>query len=356
MSTRLAQPFQINYNSSVPSLLHKLGCSIAISTYQAGKVVFLSAQSDQKLIQLPRTFLRPMGLAIEADRLAVACKDEVILLRNSTQLAWHYPKKPQTYDGMFLPRATFHTGEVDVHDLDFTETGLAAVNTNFSCIIQIDTDYSFTPIWKPDFISKVTAGDHCHLNGMAVSDSKIKYVSAFASTDSPRAWTSKLMETGIIIDYDSKAVVLEGLAMPHSPRIYKDYLYVLLSGTGELIKVNMTTYEREIIFQQDGFLRGLAIHEGYAFVGLSKIREDSSSFGKLSIAAAANTAGVVIIELASGQLVGQISYLQSVDEIYDVQVLAGLKRPSILNTSDDYHKKGLSLPETTFWGVAKEKE
>jgi len=295
-----------------------------------------------------------MGIAVEGDKLAIACKDEVILLKNSEQLAWHYPKKPKTYDGLFLPRTTYHTGALDVHDLDFVQGGLCAVNTNFSCIIQIDDDYSFTPIWKPDFITKITSGDHCHLNGMAVSNDKIRYVSAFASSDAPRAWTTRLMESGIIIDYASKEIVLDGLAMPHSPRIYENDLFVLLSGTGELIKVNIDTYKQETIYQTDGFVRGLALYDGLAFIGLSKVRGDSSSFGKLKISEKANTAGVLIVDLETGELKGELQYLSSVDEIYDIQVLPGLKRPSILNTINDFHKKGLSLPETTFWGKAQE--
>lgn len=355
MSSTKQQPFKIRYDTSVAPLLEALGCTLALSTYQAGKLLFISPQPEGRLIQLPRSFVRPMGIALRNDKLAIACKEEVLVLRNSPQLAWHYPKKPKTYDALYMPRSTYHTGELDVHDLDFVGDELVAVNTNFSCLIKIDENYSFTPIWKPDFITTVTSGDHCHLNGMAVDQGEIKYVSAFAPTDSPRAWTAALMESGIVIDYATKAIVLDGLAMPHSPRIYDNHLYLLLSGTGELIKVDMESYNRETVFQTPGFMRGLAIYEGYAFIGLSKVRKESSSFGKLKIADSSSTAGVIIVELATGKLIGRIQYEQSVDEIYDVQILPGMKRPSILNTRDDVYKQGLTLPERTFWGAKREK-
>ena len=223
-------PFQCQYTPNVPEMLNGLNCTLVLSTYQAGKVIFLSALSDDKIIQLPRSFVKAMGIAIDEDKMAVACKDEVIVLRDSTELASHYPKKPNVYDAMYMPRSTYFTGALDIHDIEFCEGGLCGVNTHFSSIIRIDENYSFTPIWKPDFISRVTNGDHCHLNGMAVHDGKIKYTTAFAQTDSPRAWTKNLQTTGVLIDYETKDIVLDGLGMPHSPRIHNGALYVLCSA------------------------------------------------------------------------------------------------------------------------------
>lgn len=344
-------PFSISYSDQFPRLLSQLGCSLAISTYQAGKVIMLSAQND-KLIQLPRNFLRPMGIAIEGDKMAVACKDEVLLLRNSSQLAWHYPKKPKTYDALYLPRITYHTGALDVHDLDFVGQDLMAVNTNFSCIIKIDQEHSFTPVWKPPFINKITSGDHCHLNGMAISGGAIKYVTAFGTTDSPRGWTSNLLTSGVVMDYASEEILCSGLAMPHSPRVHNAELYVLLSGTGELVRIDRSSGKKTVIWRAQRFLRGLAFYKSYAIVGFSKIRENSSSFGHLNLKA--NEAGLAIVELSSGKTVAEMIYTSSVDEIYDVQVIAGAKRPSILNTMNDMHKSGLSMPERTFWGRKKD--
>ncbi len=355
MSDPSLSPFSLSYTPSLPELLTKLGCTIVVSTYQAGKVIFLSPQSEEKIIQLPRSFKKAMGIAIEDDRMVVACLDEVIYLKNSPELGHYYPRKPKTYDAMFLPRMTYHTGALDVHDIDFCKDGIYAVNTNFSCIIKIDEDYSFTPVWKPDFISKVTAGDHCHLNGMAVDKGEIKYVTAFSKTDKPKQWKEDILNTGVIIDYSSKQIILEGLSMPHSPRVYNEKLYLLTSGNGELLEVDQTKGTTRVVCTINGFVRGLSFYKGFAFVGLSKLRKNSSTFAHLPIADQAKKAGVVVVHLETGTVVGNFKYNTSVDEIYDVQILDGIVRPNILNTLTEDHKMAVSTPEKTFWGIKKEK-
>ena len=140
-------PFSCQYTPQFPELLQQLNCSIAISTYQAGKIVFISAKDEDSLIQLPRNFNKAMGIAedVKADKIAIACRDEVVVFRNSNDLARFYPKSPNKYDALYLPRNTFHTGGIDIHDLNFGNNGeLYAVNTLFSCIVRIDDNYNFT--------------------------------------------------------------------------------------------------------------------------------------------------------------------------------------------------------------------
>ena len=104
-------PFSCTYSSHVPELLQKLNCSLAISTYQAGKLVFISALNESKIVQLPRTFDKPMGIAQDHqnDKLALACKDEVIVFSNAKELAKYYPRSPEKYDALYMPRVSYHT-------------------------------------------------------------------------------------------------------------------------------------------------------------------------------------------------------------------------------------------------------
>jgi len=60
-------PFSCQYTPQIPDLLNRLNCSISISTYQAGKLVFLSPQQGNKIVQLPRTFAKPMGIAYDSE-------------------------------------------------------------------------------------------------------------------------------------------------------------------------------------------------------------------------------------------------------------------------------------------------
>ena len=352
-------PFTCTYSPQVPDLLMKLGCSIAISTYQAGKIVFISAKNEKELVQLPRLFDKPMGIAEhpQKDKLALATKDEVIVFANSRNLAAHYPKSPNKYDALYMPRITYHTGPLDIHDLRFGNNDqLYAVNTLFSTIVQLDDDYNFTPFWSPPFIDKIVPEDRCHLNGMTMQDGKPKYASCFNQGNTHQSWRDTITTTGTIYDIESNEVVATDLAMPHSPRLYNNDLYVLLSATGELVKIDIDKGSHEVVTRIGGFVRGMSLHKDYLFVGLSKVRKSSSTFGKLNISEEENQSGVVIIHLPTGKEIGRITYLNSVDEIYDVHVLGNKIRPNMMNTMTPDHKGGLMIPQTTYWSRSKEEK
>ena len=345
-------PFSCSYSSHVPEILQKLNCSLAISTYQAGKVVCISAQDDHSIIQLPRTFPKPMGMAKHPtkDKLAVACKDEVVVLANSSGLAEYYPGAPKKYDALYMPRATFHTGPLDIHDLSYgNEDDLYGVNTLFSCIIKVDDDYNFKPYWKPNFIDALVSEDRCHLNGMAMKDGKPKYATAFGTGNTFQSWRDTVTTGGIIMDLESDEIISNGLAMPHTPRIFNGDLYTLLSATGELIRINPANGSYDVVVKVDGFVRGMDLHKDYLFIGLSKLRKNSSTFSKLDFAEKANQAGVVIVHLPTGSVAGKLTYQTSLDEIYDVHVLVDKQRPNLMNTIRSDYKAGLMTPDATYW-------
>lgn len=348
-------PFNAIFSPQLPELLLSLNCSIAITTYQAGKVVFISPNPDkERLTTLPRTFSKPMGIDVNGNRMLIALKDEVILLENSIELATYYPNKQNVYDSLWLPRVTYYTGQVDMHDIAFGNDGIYAINTSFSCLCKIDGNYNFKPIWKPPFIDKLVSEDRCHMNGLVMLKGKPKYITALGTNNTRQGWRENIVGGGILMDVESNEVVLDGLAMPHSPRMYKDELYILLSASGEFIKVNTEKKTYEVLKKFDGFCRGLSIHKDYAFIGFSKLRKNSSTFAKLSFSDKANFAGIKIIHLPTNAEVGEITYRTSVDEIYEVSVLPDMIRPNILNTINDTHKYSLATPESTFWANPQE--
>jgi len=65
-----------------------------------------------------------MGMAVDGHRLAVATQQEVIVLANAPALAAAYPKQPNIYDSLFVPQATYYSGELDIHDLGFRSASL----------------------------------------------------------------------------------------------------------------------------------------------------------------------------------------------------------------------------------------
>lgn len=345
-------PFSCQFTPQIPELLLRLNCTIAITTYQAGKLIFISPKNEDELVQLPRSFSKPMGIAENkaTDQLALACKDEVIVFSNSTQLAAHYPTAPKKYDALYMPRTTYHTGSLDIHDLCFGNDGkLYAVNTLFSCIVTIDDRYNFTPFWKPSFIDKLVSEDRCHLNGLALQNGAPKYATAFNQGNTVQSWRENVTTTGVVFDLETNETVVSGLAMPHSPRVFGNDLYVLLSATGELIRVDVKSGKFDVVVKVDGFVRGMDLYKDHLFIGLSKLRKKSSTFGKLAFAEKANQAGIIVVHLPTGSIVGQITYLTSLDEIYDIHILGDKIRPNILNTVKPDHKQGLMTPEITFW-------
>ena len=129
---------------------------------------------------------------------------------------------------------------------------------------------------------------------------------------------------------------------------------MLLSATGELVKMDLNSGKYDVIVRMDGFVRGMSLHRDYLFIGLSKLRKNSSTFGKLDFAEKANHSGIMVIHLPTGSIAGKITYLTSLDEIYDVQILTDKIRPNILNTTTPDHKSGLMTPGATFWAKPTE--
>ncbi len=353
-SSKNLAPFSSVFSPNFPELLQKLQCSLVITTYQAGKVLLIGAKNEEKLSMLPRTFNKAMGMAIKDDNLAVATKNEVVLLRNSPELAQNYPPKPNTYDALYMPRATYYTGQVDIHDLHWGEKELWAINTSFSCLCSIDETHSFVPRWKPHFIDALVSQDRCHLNGLAMQDGKPMFVSALGQGNTLQSWRENIVAGGILMNIADNEIISSGLPMPHTPRVWDDKLYVLLSAAEKLVCVDTEKGTYDTVAHIPGFVRGMAKLDDFVFVATSKLRKNSSTFRHLKIADKANTAGINVIHLPTGTIVAKLSFQMTVDEIYDIQVLPNILRPNILNTYTDAHHRALSLPDATFWAVSPE--
>ena len=329
-------PFHYTHSPTLPKLLWELGCTLVFSTYQAGKVIFIRATSPEKIEQHALDFPRPMGLAVSDQRIAVATREEVVVLTNtsveeSTE-SQHFDlgtgavgnSAYQTGDAIessYAPEKTYFSGEVDTHDLAWGKDGLWAINTLLSSMALADDDTSFESQWRPPFVSDVVPEDRCHLNSMAMVDGKPEYTTAFGEVDTFEGWRENRISGGILMNVPSGEIVLEGLPMPHSPRVYDGKLYLLLSATGELVRAEPETGRYEVVAQLPGFVRGMARCGHYLFVGLSKLRKTSSTFAALPISDQAVFSGIVVVSLPEGRIVEHLRYETGIEEIYDVQVL-----------------------------------
>ena len=192
------------------------------------------------------------------------------------------------------------------------------------------------PRWRPPFISELAPQDRCHLNGLAMRDGSPAFVTVMALTDEPGGWRKERNDSGAVLDVASGEAVTTGLAMPHSPRWHEGNLFVLNSGMGRLERVDLATGRREAVAVLPGYARGLAFHRGLAFVGLSRIRE-TAIFGGAPIAEYHDQlkCGVGVIELSTGDTIATLQFATGVEEIFDVQAVAGARCPTFGSSPSD---------------------
>lgn len=346
-------PFTLKCTPNFAECLFDLNISLAVSTYQAGKLIFIGSKNKEQIFQLPRNFEKPMGFSFQDKEMVMATKDRIITFKNSPELAKRYPVKENHYDALFIPKTSYHTGLVDIHDIHFLNGEIVGVNTSFSCLVKFDSQYNFIPIWQPYFIDNLQAEDRCHLNGLVVSDNELTYVTALGKGNSRQSWREQIEKGGILMDVAKNEILLEGLAMPHSPKLYEGNLYFLESAKGTLNKFDVENKQTETIYEFGSFVRGLAFEKNFAFVAHSKIRKNSSSFGKIQVAEKSHTCAISVVHIPTKTLVARAEYLASVDEIYELGILKNYRTPNILNFESPHLNQFLDIPGRTFWAKAK---
>lgn len=342
-------PFSYRFSPNVPELLIGLKSSLAISTYQTGKVIIFSPKDQDSLIQLPRNFKRPMGMAISGNKWAIATQAQLQITSNAPGLAKNYQPSPNTYDALFVPKVSYHTGPLDIHDLSWSGEKLIAVNTLFCCLMENSEEFSFKNIWQPHFITESMPEDRCHLNGLTLQDGKPKYVTALGATNTHRGWKDKMLTSGILMEVDSNEIIARDLPVPHSPRLYDDGLFMLLSATGEVVKMDPNTGEYDVLTKLNGFLRGMDRIGDYLFVAMSRLRQGSSLFKDAPIAKESVMCGVSIVYIPTGKQIGFIVYNNTVEELFEVKLIRNSLRPNILNTDKGLHQNTIVTPEQVFW-------
>ena len=344
----LKNNFQIEYDKNLLKILKEINSSICFSTYQAGRVMVISTD-ENKLIQIPFPFRKPMGIAIQESKLAIATIDSIEFLSNKEEIASTVNNNINNFDTFYLHRASYNTNSLDIHDIHFGNGQLWGANTKFSCLCVFDINYNFVPKWKPNFISDLVPEDRCHLNGFAMQDGMPKYATALSSTNFKEGWREDIMKTGVIIEIPSSEILIDGLAMPHSPLIINDDLYFLESGNGRLMKFNKKTNNLEVIEEFNVFTRGMSHMNGYLFIGKSKIRQSSKTFNLLGVKDNSKNAGIIIYNLIKKKIEGQLDYLDTVEEIFDIQIIPGYTKPAIINKKDDLSKKIITFQGNIFW-------
>jgi uncharacterized protein (TIGR03032 family) len=270
-----------------------------------------------------------MGIAVKPGTIAVCGRKEVWFLRDAPDIAAKL-QPPGQHDSCFLARTAHFTDDIQAHEAAWVEGGgeFWVVNTLFSCLSTLHPHYSFTPRWRPPFISALRPEDRCHLNGLAVVNGQPRYVTALAETDTPAGWRPVKNQGGCLIEVPGGRIVSRRLSLPHSPRMEGGRLFFLHTGQGELAMADPKSGQVTAVAGVPGVSRGLAIHGGYAFIGLSKARPTLEG---LPIVAERDRlrCGLWVIDLKTGAVAGHLEFMAGVEEVFDVQLLPGIVSPYI---------------------------
>jgi uncharacterized protein (TIGR03032 family) len=312
--------------------------SLAISSYQTGRVYLVGSDKLGRVSFFERLFERAMGIVGNAQRIYLGglyqlWRFENVLRSNEVIHA--------QFDKCYVPRNAQTIGDLDIHELGIRKNGkVVFINTRYSCLAELSQTHSFKAIWKPDFITKLAPEDRCHLNGLAMVDGAPKYVTAVCKSDAVDGWRDRRHNGGVVIDIDTNEIVCEGLSMPHSPRWANGKLWVLNAGTGHLGWVDFATKSFVPHAFLPGFVRGLSIFGNTAAVGLSKPR--NQRFEGLQLDAELTKhdvepwCGVQIISLTNGDVLHWIRFEGDISEIFDLCFLPNVRNPMMV---------GLRTPE-----------
>ena len=171
-------------------------------------------------------------------------------------------------------------------------------------------------------------------------DGRPAYVTAVSRSDVVGGWRERREAGGSVIDVASGEFITESLSMPHSPRVYRDQLWVLDSGSGDLGRVDLSSGAFDPLCFAPGFLRGLAFHGNLAVVGLSKPRREGAFSGlaldeRLREKDAEAKCGLYMIDTDTGVVAHRIELEGVVEELYDVVVIPDVATPTVLGFRND---------------------
>ena len=336
--------FKIITSSHFNDWLNEQYLSLAFTTYQAGKIFFIGLQPSGRLSVFERTFDRCMGIWIEKSSLYLSSLYQIWGFENALEPGQTY----NGYDCLYIPQVSYITGDLDIHDLVIERSRkLVFANTLFNCLGTVSNTHSFVSLWQPPFISQLVAEDRCHLNGIALQNGEVRFVTTVGQTDMANDWRAQRSHGGCVIDVKTNQVIATGLSMPHSPRWYQNRLWLLNSGTGEFGYVDIQRGTFEPLVFCPGYLRGCAFYKNYALVGLSRSRNQTFSGllldQKLEQTATESFCGLLVIDLLTGKILHWLKLEGIISELYDVAVLPKIRRPMAIGLKSDEIKRLITI-------------
>lgn len=318
-------PVRFRWSPGLVPWLRAQRVSLAVTTYEAGKLLLISAGEGERPFVFDRTLPMPMGLAVRGDALYVVVRGRLLKLVDAG------PHGP--YDRHYVPRLTWYTSDVDGHDLAMDARGPVLVATEVNALVRPSETYSFETVWHPPFLDGAVPGDRCHLNGVAVREGAVFAATLAAPTTTVDGWRAGRFTEGQLWSVADDRVLASGLCMPHSPRWHEGGVLLHESGAGRLVRWSPRGIEP--LVELPGFGRGLAVHGRFAVVGVSRARGTNGLdaypvFRRLRAAGQPAVCGVLVVDLVARAIVAHFLVTGGrINELYDIAVLPDTGRAAM---------------------------
>jgi uncharacterized protein (TIGR03032 family) len=101
------------------SWLEEQNVSLALTTYQAGKLFLIGRQPGGRISVFERTFHHCMGLCVDGPTIWMSSLYQVWRLENGLKVG----QRHHDYDALYIPRIGYTTGDIDLHDLAVDRDG-----------------------------------------------------------------------------------------------------------------------------------------------------------------------------------------------------------------------------------------
>ncbi len=172
--------------------------------------------------------------------------------------------------------ASSFPGRLYLHDLAIIGGQLHGNAVGQNAVVRLHDDGRHERVWWPRSIEsmgrRAFEQNYLQLNSIAAAANLAgSYFSA--STDHPGARRPghrnfPVDGRGVIFSGKTRQPILRGLTRPHSARLHRGQLWVDNSGYGQLGIVRDGRFEP--VATLPGWTRGLCLHKGIAFVGVSR--------------------------------------------------------------------------------------
>ncbi len=325
-------------------------CSLAFSSFERGRLFFAGLKEDGQLWVHERFLENCRGLYIDANQIWLSTFNQMWNFHNVLPKGVAF--KENGSDRLYCPRTGFVTGAVNVHEIELDRQGRAVfINTLYSCLAVPDMNASFKPLWKPDFVTDLVPEERCHLNGMAMENGVVRFVTARARCNDAKVWKNHRDGGGIVISVADNEIVSGDLSMPHSPRLHKGDLWLLNTGTCEFGSVDLKTGKFLPACQCPGYARGLAFIGNWAVIGISRPRQDDG-FKKLPLKRVLEKrneepqCGLMVVNLKTGRVAHRLNFQHTMKEISNVSIIPDVRQAAMLAFSNQEQISGfITLPK-----------